>query len=218
MHKALARAFAQLFLAPIRGVLVLCLIASVTLLVILCALIWVLLYALPFHLVWLHWTVEVLGGFAVVGLAWVLFPGIAGLVVSLFLDRVAGAVEARYYPGLATPRRQGFGELLLGGLRFAGISILLNLLALPIYLFVPALNLLVFLLLNGYLLSREYFELVALRRAGPVDATRLRKAHPAQMMLMGMVFAFLLTVPIVNLIAPVFATAAMVHLFRELSS
>jgi uncharacterized protein involved in cysteine biosynthesis len=159
-----------------------------------------------------------LGGFAVVGLAWVLFPGIAGLVVSLFLDRVAGAVEARYYPGLGAARRQGFGELFLGGLRFAGVSILLNLLALPIYLFVPAINLVVFLLLNGYLLSREYFELVALRRAAPKDVTRLRKAHSMQMMLVGILFAFLLTVPIVNLIAPVFATAAMVHLFQDFSS
>ena len=214
MYRALGRALAQLFVPPIRGTLVLCLIASVALLVVLCALVWLLLYALPFHLVWLHWTVEVLGGFAVLGLAWVLFPGIAGIVVGLFLERVARAVEARYYPGLAPPRAQSTGELIAGALRFAGVSIVLNLLALPIYLFVPALNLAVFLLLNGYLLSREYFELVALRRAAPDAVRRLRVAHSAEMMLMGVLFAFFLTVPVVNLIAPVLATAAMVHLYQ----
>jgi CysZ protein len=217
MHRAVARSLAQLFAPPIRGVLAKCLIGSIVLMVVLCTLVWVLLYALPFHLVWLHWVVEVLGGFAVVGLSWVLFPGIAGLVVSLFLNQVADAVEARYYPGLGPARRQPFGELLLEGLRFAGVSILLNLLALPIYLFVPAINFLVFLGLNGYLLSREYFELVAFRRRSPAETKQLRLAHPAQMLLMGALFAFLLTVPVVNLIAPVFATAVMVHLFHDFS-
>lgn len=32
----------------------------------------------------------------------------------------------------------------------------------------------------------------------------------------GALFAFLMTVPLVNLVAPVFATAAMIHLFEGL--
>ena len=49
-------------------------------------------------------------------------------------------------------------------LRLMGLTILLNLLALPVYLLAPGINVFVFLGLNGYLLGRAYFEVVALRR------------------------------------------------------
>ena len=69
--------------------------------------------------------------------------------------------------------------------------------------------------MNGYLLSREYFELVALRRIGPVEARALRKAHRGRLFVAGVIITLLLTVPGVNLLAPVVATAAMVHLFED---
>ncbi len=42
----------------------------------------------------------------------------------------------------------------------------------------------------------------------------MRKAHRGTLFLSGVVIAFLMTVPVVNLLAPVIATAAMVHLFE----
>jgi CysZ protein len=46
-------------------------------------------------------------------------------------------------------------------LRLTVLTLLLNLLALPVYLLLPGINLFLFLALNGYLLGREYFEVVA---------------------------------------------------------
>lgn len=218
MFILIGRSLAQIFDPPIRGVLLKSFIGTLVLFALLWTLVWYLLYQLPLPLPWLHWAVEVLGGFATAALSWVLFPGIAGVVVSLFLNQVADAVEARYYPALGPARRQSFREMVLEGLRFAAVSILLNLLVLPIYLFVPAMNLLVFLGLNGYLLSREYFELVAFRRLAPPQTRRLRLAHPWLMLFVGTLIAFLLTVPLVNLIAPVFATALMVHVFHRVAT
>lgn len=218
MFNLITRSLAQIFTPPIRGVLLKSLLGTLVLFALLWALVWYLLYQLPLPLPWLHWAVEVMGGFAVTALSWVLFPGIASVVVSLFLDQVADAVEARYYPALGPARRQSFREMVLVGVRFAGLSLLLNLLALPVYLFAPAMNLLVFLGLNGYLLSREYFELVAMRRLAPPQARRVRLAHPGQMLLVGVLIAFLLTVPMVNLIAPVFATALMVHVYHGIAA
>ena len=54
--------------------------------------------------------------------------------------------------------------------------------------------------------------LVAHRRATPDQARHLRQVHKGQLFLAGVVIAFMMTLPIVNLIAPVIATAAMVHL------
>lgn len=213
----IASSIAQLGDPRIRGVVLKGIVGTLALLVLLWAGLWFLLNRVVSPNQWLGWVVDLLGGLATLALTWLLFPGIAGLAVSLFLDEVADAVEARHYPNAGPARRQGWGELVLAGLRFAGVSVLLNLLALPVYLFAPAINLLVFYGLNGYLLSREYFELVAFRRLPAREARRLRLAHPARMILGGVFIALVLTIPLVNLVAPVLATALMVHVYHGLA-
>ena len=83
----------------------------------------------------------------------------------------------------------------------------------PLFLLGPLIPF-VFYAVNGYLLGREYFELVAMRRLDPDAARRLRRAHRGELFVAGVVMAFLLTLPVVNLLAPVVITAAMVHLFE----
>ncbi len=217
MLTSISRSAAQLSDPRIRRALIRSIALTIAILVPILAGVWFALDQVEVSQRWLHWIIDILGALALFVLAWVLFSVVASLVISFFLDEVADAVEARHYPGLAPARRQPLGELIREGLRFAGVSILLNVLALPIYallLFLPPTNLVVFYGLNGYLLSREYFELVAFRRRAPLEARRLRRAHPGQMLLVGVLIAFLLTVPLVNLIAPVFATALMVHLYH----
>jgi CysZ protein len=221
MLTSIARSAAQLTDPRIRRVLLKSIALTIVVLAPILVGLWFALDRIHVSQHWLHWIIDVLGVLVVLVLAWVLFSVVASLVISLFLDEVADAVEARHYPGLAPARRQPLGELIREGLRFAGVSILLNVLALPIYallLFIPPTNLVVFYGLNGYLLSREYFELAAFRRGTPPEARRLRQAHSGSMLLVGVLIAFLLTVPVVNLVAPVFATALMVHIHHELAA
>ena len=75
----------------------------------------------------------------------------------------------------------------------------------------PLLNLPVWLALNGYLVGREYAELVASRRLAPAMAARLRRDNRLVFWLAGAVIAFLLAVPILNLVAPVVGAAFMTH-------
>ena len=141
------------------------------------------------------------------------------VALTLMLDDIAQAVERRHYPERAAAREQPIGEAVMAALAFAAVMLLLNLLALPFYLlllFVPPLNLFVFYLLNGYLLGREYFELVAARRFDAAGVRRLRRKYRGRVMLAGVVIAFLLTVPIVNLVTPVVATGFMLHVFERL--
>jgi uncharacterized protein involved in cysteine biosynthesis len=70
--------------------------------------------------------------------------------------------------------------------------------------------------LNGYLLGREYFELVATRRLPGPTVAALRRRLRARLWLAGMVIAALLAVPVFNLVAPVVAIAFTVHLFEGL--
>jgi CysZ protein len=215
MLDIVARSLNQLADPRVRAVLLKSIGLTIAILAVLLAAIWYGIGQIQVSQRWLQGVIDVLGVLADILLAWVLFAVVASIVVSFFLDEVADAVEAKHYPGLAPARRQTLHELVIEGLRFAGVTILLNVLALPVYIFLPAINILVFYGLNGYLLSREYFELVAFRRIAPPDARRVRLAHPATMLLLGAFVAFLLTVPIVNLIAPVLATALMVHVYHK---
>jgi len=101
------------------------------------------------------------------------------------------------------------------GLKFAAIAVLLNLLVLPLY-FVPALNVLVFMVLNGYLLGREYFELIAFRRLDAAAARLLWRRFRGKLFVSGVVITAMLSIPFVNWFMPVIAAAFMVHVFEGL--
>ena len=165
---------------------------------------------------WAEWGLDFLSGAAVLFLVWITFPGMVGIVTGFLLERVANRIEVIDYPGQPTAREQDVWEAVRLALKFALVSIGLNLLALPIYFLLPVINLLVFYALNGYLLGREYFELVALRRLDESSVRALRRSYQGSIFLSGAMIAFLTTVPLVNLAAPVLATAFMVHLFESL--
>ena len=166
-----------------------------------------------FEHVWLEWAVDALGGLATLVLTWLLFPGIVSAVVGVLLERVADAVEARHYPHLAPAPGISVLAGMVSALRFLAVVVVVNL-GLIVFLFVPPVFPFVFYGANGYLLSREYFELVALRRTDRDTVRALRRAHRGTLFATGVIAAFALTVPVVNLLAPVVVTAAMVHLFE----
>ena len=166
-----------------------------------------------FGIGWADHLTDLLGGIAVVILTLMMFPAVATLALSVLLEDVAVAVEARHYPALPPPRRQGVGEVAWGALRFAGVTVLANLVALPIYLLllVTGVGSGLYYGVNGYLLAREYFELAAWRRMDPAEADALRRAHSGRLWLMGIGVTVLSTLPLINLLAPLIGTAAMVH-------
>lgn len=150
-----------------------------------------------------------------------LFPSVMLLTMSFLLEDIAGAVDKRYYPGQPAPREQPKGEMVVGALSFAGTTLLVNLLALPFYLillFLPPFNLFVFYGLNGYLLGREYFELVAQRRLDLSATKSLRRGFRVRVFMAGVIIAFILTIPLLNLVTPIVATAFMLHIFERLRS
>jgi uncharacterized protein involved in cysteine biosynthesis len=164
----------------------------------------------------LDWLADLLGVAAVLVLSWLLFPAVVTIVMGFFVERIAAAVEARSYPGIAPPRQASVAESTVTTMRLMGLTILLNLLVLPVYLFLPVLNFFVFLGLNGYLFGREYFEVVASRRLEPEAVRTMRRRFAGRAFLAGIAIAALFAVPLVNLVTPVFATAFMLHFFEGL--
>jgi uncharacterized protein involved in cysteine biosynthesis len=220
LFAAFAKAIAQLKDPSLRNVLLRAMAMAAGLYVLLCTVLWIVIARVSLSAIpWVDTTIDVLGGLAVFVLAILLFPATVSALVGLFLDNVATAVEQRHYPGLPPPRSQGLAESTLAGIRFALVAVALNIAALPVYLillFVPPLNVFVFFGVNGYLLGREYFELAAARRLPVEEAGALRRRYGGTVFLAGGLTAFLLTIPVVNLAAPIIGTAAMVHILEAL--
>ncbi|WP_316016036.1 EI24 domain-containing protein [Roseobacter sp. HKCCA0434] len=141
---------------------------------------------------------------------------VAALCIGFFLDDIAGAVEDRHYPHLPPADPPGLIATVIDALGFFGVLIAANIVALAIYLLVAPLAPFIFYIVNGYLLGREYFQLVALRRMPPAEAKRFRRANRGRIWIMGIAMAVPLSIPILNLVVPLVGVAAYTHLFHEL--
>jgi uncharacterized protein involved in cysteine biosynthesis len=166
-----------------------------------------------FEVPWQETAADVGGWLLTLLITWLFFPAVVSGSIGLLLDRVANAVERRHYPRLPPVRDAPATEVIVTTVKFLAILIFLNLVVLVFLAFPPVFPF-VFYAVNGYLLGREYFELVALRRVDAAELESLRGKFRGRMFLAGLVTAFLLTVPFVNLVAPIIGTAAMVHLFE----
>lgn len=163
---------------------------------------------------WLETTLTLLAGAGSFVLLAFLVAPVTSLCAGLFVDDIAETVERTRYPGEPPGRAPPLSATLVQALRFAGVVLVANIFAL-LLLLVPVINIVAFLAVNGYLLGREYFEAVAARSMTPAAASALRRRHAGKVFLAGLVIAAFVAVPILNLAAPLFATAFMVHLLRR---
>ena len=216
MLAAALQAFQQLFTPPFRAVLLKCVGFTVGLLVVL---IIVVEWVFGHFVAWPHWietAIEWLGGLALVAGSIFLIPPVTSLMAGLYLDDIASEVERVYYPsdppGHELPTLAALGV----GVKFFLVVLVVNLVALFLLL-IPGVNLIAFYAGNGYLLGREYFEMVATRHLPPEEARQLRKANMVYVFVCGLIIAGLASVPIVNLLTPLFATAFMVHIYKMLA-
>lgn len=144
-----------------------------------------------------------------------LIAPVTSVFAGVFLDEIAEAVEQDHYPndppGTALTISQSVGITA----RFLGLVLVANLIALMLVIFL-GLGFIIFFLVNGYLLGREYFQFAALRHRTTQEVDALREKHGFTIFMAGLAIAVVLSIPIVNLLTPLFAGALMVHLFKIL--
>lgn len=146
-----------------------------------------------------------------------LFPAVATTVISLFLDEVVDAVEARHYPHARAARSPTLLDNLRLGLA-SGLRVLFwNIVALPAYillLFTAIGPLLLAVAINGWLLGRDYLEMVAVRHLPRQSLRPWIGTHGRDRVAVGLTTALLFLVPFVNLLAPVIGAALATHAFH----
>lgn len=218
---ALARGFADIFLP--KNLLVLFVSAALSLA--LAVALWYLLRSWlidpKFAWGWLNWLLRHGGRLALIVVLLFLLPVVMNAVASCFTEMVVNAVEGARFPGLPKPRQQSVGELAGYVVKFTALMIGINLLAMPIYLLLIVFTVtapFAFLFawsVNGYLLGRSNYELVAQRRLTIPKMHEWRhKETGGRTFRAGFVVAALSTIPFVNLIMPVWSACYFTHLFH----
>ncbi len=163
---------------------------------------------------WIEGLIHVLGGLGLLIVSVFLVAPITAAIAGLYLDDIAAHIEETRYASDPPGRPLGVADGLWVSLKFAGLVVVVNVGALFLLL-VPGINVMAFYLANGYLLGREYFELAAMRHMRPREARALRRDNRLRVFLSGLLIAGMVSVPVVNLLTPLFATAFMVHTLKD---
>ena len=214
---AAGQAFQDLFTPPFRSVLWKCVGFTLALLV---GLVVGVEWAFTTLVAWPGWietTIAWLGGLALVVASIFLIPPVTSLIAGLYLDDIAEVVEKTHYPSEPPGQELPTAQSIFLAVKFFFVVLAVNLLALFLLL-IPGVNLVAFYLGNGYLLGREYFELAAMRHMPQAEAKQLRVANRGYILMCGLVIAVLASVPILNLLTPLFATSFMVRIYKQLST
>lgn len=152
-------------------------------------------------------------GLAMLAAFFFLMTPVAAMFAGFFLDRVTELVEAKHYPrdrpGVPVPAMQS----IFAGIRFGILVLIVNLAVLPLVF--TGIGAIVLVVINAYLLSREYFEMIATRHMDAADARQLRKENTPAIFAAGLLPAILSLIPLANLAMPLFATSYFVHIFKQ---
>jgi CysZ protein len=179
-------------------------------------LIWVFDHFVTLPWAWAETAIDIVAGAGfIVAMVFLVAP-VSSLIAGLFLDEIAEKVEKTAFPTDPVGKALPLAQVLVSSIKFFGAVILANLIAL-VLLLLPGINLVAFLLVNAYLLGREYFELAALRFRPYDEARDLRRANGARVFGAGLIVALFVMIPIVNLATPLFATAFMVRMHKRIS-
>jgi CysZ protein len=164
----------------------------------------------------LSWLLSVAAALGIIAGSIFLMPAVTGLMASFFADEVAEEVERGHYPGDPPGHALPMVPAAFQGIKTALLAVLVYLVAMP-SLLLAGFGAVIFFLATAFLLSREYFELAAMRFRSPAEAKKLRKANQSTVFLAGLFIAAFVSIPILNLATPLFGTAFMVHMHKRLS-
>jgi len=214
VFSALAKTLGQLNDPPIRRVIGKTLSLAILGYIVFVVLVYLLIGWLSGLTGWLESLAQFGGLIGAMVIAWFLFPSVAAAIAGIFADEVIDAVEAKHYPGLPPAHPVPVLAAVLDGLKLAVIALVVNIAALPL-LVIPPVYVIFTWGVNGWLLGREYFEMVAFRRMDRASAHELHRRHNRTFTIAGVMIAVCLTIPFVNLLAPVLGAAFMVHVAQN---
>ena len=139
------------------------------------------------------------------------------VIGGIYSEDIAHYVEKKHYPNRVGHRFVGVAESIKTGGRLLFNCFIVNILLTPIYIvggFFPIISVLIFFGVNGYLLSRELFEIVASRHFERNDRVLFWKANRGGSIFIGVIIICLSAVPLLNLISAMLGIIITTHFFQ----
>jgi uncharacterized protein involved in cysteine biosynthesis len=165
---------------------------------------------LELHGIW-AWAADLLSTVGAALLATWLFLPVAAAIGALYIERIATAVERRFYPWLPAAHGASTAEQAWDGIAVALRVLAFNVLGLILAVVLPGVGLVLGWLIASYAFGRGLFVAVAMRRMNRADAEALYRHRRGVVLAQGAILALASYVPLLNLLVPLVGTAAMVH-------
>jgi len=156
------------------------------------------------------WLIGILTG---VG-GWFILPVLTVLIAGMFQETVIHRVEFVYYPDKVRSEPPKYWPDIWHDIKFTIWALILNIFILPLYLI--GIGFIVSILLNSYLLGREFFESAAGYHLGKPQAKILGTQNRFVIYIGGLVITLMALIPILNLFVPIIAVVWMVHVYHSI--
>jgi CysZ protein len=145
-----------------------------------------------------------------------LFVPLSTAIASLFIDRIADAVERRHYPNLPAARPAPWsaqlGDAALLGLR---VLVLQGLAGFAVMIPPHITGVVLSWIVASWAVGRGLFVPVAMRRMDRAHAVLAYRQRRTGVMLLGALITACGLVPLLNLFGPILGAAAMVHVLQR---
>lgn len=165
---------------------------------------------------WLDKIVNILIGLLTSVGGWFILPAIIPFIAGIFQEKVIYRVEVVYYPHKVRKMEPRFWPDFIHDLRFLAWALFLNILILPLQLL--GIGFILSIILNTYLLGREFFESSAGYHLGKPAAKTLGSKNKLDVYVGGLVLTLLSLIPILNIFIPIFAIVWMVHVYHAIQT
>lgn len=156
----------------IISLMIICAILAVAVVLSLVALFtWIASYLVNFETGWINtlftWMIGIISGIG----GWFMLPALVVLTAGIFQEKVIYRVEQFHYSNSSHNESPKFWPDFLYDIKFTLKAVFLNLLVLPLYLI--GIGFIVSIIINSYLLGREFFESAAGYHLGKIKAREL---------------------------------------------
>ena len=199
--------------AKLISLMIGCALLAVLIVFILIVLItWGASYLAEFETEWMNTLVTSFAGVVSSIAGWFMLPSLTILIGGIFQETVIHRVEKYYYPDKMRKESPKFWPDFFHDVRFTLKSIFLNILIFPTYFF--AIGFVISILLNTYLLGREFFETAAGHHLGKARAREILKQNKSNVYGSGLVITLLNLIPVLNVFMPIIGMVWMVHVYH----
>jgi len=205
----------SIFKAKLLTIMLACAVLAIIVVVaLITAITWVSAVLIQIETEWIDTTIGWLIGLLTGIGGWFILPVLTVLIAGMFQETVIHRVEFVYYSDDIRTESPKFWPDIWHDVKFTCWALILNIIILPLYFI--GIGFIASILLNSYLLGREFFESAAGYHLGKPEAKSLVEQNRFIIFLGGLIITLLALIPIINLFVPIFAVVWMVHVYHKI--